>query len=389
MGNRILTSKDEFLDIVRNDDTINFTALAVTQWNALSIDALIYYLIDQGYKINASIVIAEHFKNGFLIDESFFTNACAHYYRLPYSSHKEREERKIFVSTVISKIKELFGYYRIVFSCHKVTPSHNVLFYSTFNFYTPDVEILKSIGKFNRPVVVCRTDEGVGTYLGTFFKMYPSIKEVRNIKELHGYIRTVFFGKIVYRWLHKTFSSLTFIDSINGLRVNSAIIPYYRKVFGIRGKHINLDIEKSEIESSIIICSSSMKRELVKDDEDLRVMKEVCDELYKRGYKLLLKPHPRDSFFPTQLETLHCTLLNVPGLSMEGLCEYANPIAVVSFTSTVLINPAIFWNIPTYCISDMLNWEKIDRMYQEEAIKFGRTFGKYVRIVKKTEDIIF
>ena len=72
---------------------------------------------------------------------------------------------------------------------------------------------------------------------------------------------------------------------------------------------------------------------------------------------------------------------------MESLCEYAKPKAIISFASTVLVNPSIFWNIPTFCISDMLNGEKIDRLYLNELIEFKKVFKNYIHFVKDSKEI--
>lgn len=388
MKDNIIHSWEDFLRIVKVDHSINFVAKAVTQWNALSIDALIFFLQDRGYNINASIVIAEHHKASYLITESFFTNSCAHYYRLPYSVQKEQDNNHEAVSGTRSKIREVIDYYKKVFTFCKISPSKDILFYSTFYNNTPDAVLLQQLGDFGRPIVICQTEEGIGgTYLGSFFKLYPSFRELHSFKELHGYIRTVFFGKILYRKLHTNINSLTFKDTITGLKINSRILPYYRKAFELRNKKINIDVEKELIESSVIICTSSMNRELVKENEDLKVLQKVCENLHTRGYNLLLKPHPRDTFFPTQIERLHCELLNIPDISLESLCEYAKPLAVISFASTVLVNPSIFWNIPTFCISDMLNSGKIDQFYVDEAVKFKQTFHEFVHFVSSVKEI--
>lgn len=386
MDGKTVKSWNEALELVRNDCTINFVAMAVTQWNALSIDALLFYLEDIGYEINALIVIAEHYSAGYLIQESYFTNKRAVYYRLPYTKgvHDIEPRQEKAHTGFVGKMKDVCDYYRIVFDIGR--KGKDCLFYSTYNHTIPDAVILQKLGDMGRPVIVCRSEEGIGPYMGTFDKTYPPLREVKTIPELHGYFRTVFWGREIYRRLHVTYNSLTLKSTWQGLKVNETIIPYYRKVFALRNEMVKPPVDKALIEKSIIICTASWKRHLIDDEEDLRVMKRVCDDLYGRGFHLLLKPHPRDQYYPPKAEELHCEILDVPGLTMESLCEYAQPKAVVSFASTTLVNPYVFWRIPTYCVTEMLNREKM-MSYLDEIDSFKRVFKNFVRFVKDTSEI--
>ena len=380
-----VTSWTNFIDIVRQDKSINFVAMAVTQWNALSIDALVFYLESKGYVINAGIVIAEHYSSGYLIDETFFTNKSSRYYLLPYSKEADRVFESKPEKDWTEKLQRACDFYRIVFD-FKNNWSKHPLFYSTFNHTIPDAVILQQLGDMGRPVVVCRTEEGIGPYMGTFDKTYPRFREVRTLPALHGYMRAVFWGREVYGMLHKSYDSLTMKKAWHGLRKNDSIIPFYRKVFALRNEMVKPVVDKRLINNSVIICTASWKRHLIQDEEDFRVLKLVCDDLHNRGIKLLLKAHPRDAFYPTKFEELHCELLNVPGLSFEGLCECALPKAVISYPSTTLINPKLFWNVPTFCVADMLDREKM-RNYIDEIDSFKRVFRNFVRFVKTPNEI--
>ena len=110
-----VTSWTNFIDIVRQDKSINFVAMAVTQWNALSIDALVFYLESKGYVINAGIVIAEHYSSGYLIDETFFTNKSSRYYLLPYSKEADRVFESKPEKDWTEKLQRACDFYRIVF----------------------------------------------------------------------------------------------------------------------------------------------------------------------------------------------------------------------------------------------------------------------------------
>lgn len=385
-----ISSWSEAIEIVRKNHTINFIAKAVTQWNALSIDALLFYLESKGYIINAAIIIAEHYSSGYLIDESFFTNKCAKYFLLSYKSQTEEKNNKCDnrkVEGIKQKLSDAIDFYKIIFTPRSFCINKkDVLFYSTFDYTIPDSIIIQKLGNMGRPIVTCRTEEGIGPYMGTFNKAYVVIPKIWNLKEIHGYFRAVFMGRIVYRFFHKTYNSLTFKHTLRGLKRNKSIIPFYHKVFSIRNTIVRPQIDKNLMANSVIICTASWKRHLIENDEDLIVLRMVCDNLHRRGFSLLLKAHPRDLFFPTKLVELHCTLLDVPGLSMESLCEFSKPKAVISFASTTLVNPSLFWNIPTYCVTDMLNRNNV-KAYIDEIDSFKRIFKNFVHFVKSPDEI--
>lgn len=382
MDGRLLTSWNDAVEIVRKDHSYNFIAMAVTQWNALSIDALLFYMESKGVHVRALIVIAEHYANGYLIEESVFTNKCATYYRLPYRKNAHDIERK----TTGGRLKRDMHYYASVFSPRLWFARRNVLYYSTFNHTMPNAVIIDQLGDMGRPVMVCHTEEGIGPYMGTFDKTYPKLRDVNSLPGLHGYMRAVFWGRTVYRMLHPSFDSLTLHKTTGGLRANKKILPYYRKVFALRNEMVDISVDKKLIETSVIICTASWKRPLIEDEEDVRVLRDVCDYLHGKGISLLLKPHPRDAFYPTKLEELHCQMLSVPGLTMESICQYARPLAIISFASTTLINPSLFWNIPTYCVTDMLNRNKMTA-YLDEIDSFKHIFKRFVRFVESPAQI--
>ena len=387
--NNYIESWDDILALVRDDKSINFTAMAVTPWNALSIDALLMYLSHKGINIKAVVVIAEHYSAGYMINPSFFINKCSEYYFFPSKDQKKTwgiSNSKRYKG-LLGSLCEILGFYRLALFAQP--NKSDTLYYSTFDHTIPYVSLLQKLKGVNRRIVLCYTEEGVGAYMGTFNKTYKKWHDVKSLGEYHDYIRNVFFGQIIYKLLHKSYSSLTLKYSFNRLIINKEIIPYYKEVYKQKLEDITPSIDKDLISDSIIICTTAWRRDAIRNNEDLIVLSKVCDYLWMKGVHLFIKTHPRDSFFETRSEDLHCDPLNVPGLSMESLCEYAHPKAVISFSSTTLINPHIFWGIPTYCLTDMLNRANIDSFYLDEIDSFKKTFMRFVSFIKTPEEIVF
>lgn len=375
---REYTTWSHALDIVKHDKTYNMLVRLGTLWNVLSLDALVLSLRDKGITVNALVIITEHPTNGYLVDESCFVNDCYTFVYLPANEPDKDSANKISEFSVMS-------YYRFLL---KKRSLDNGLMVVTFNHTMPDVVIAASVEPYvGRDVVPCRIEEGFAAYSGTYDKTYPDLKRIHSVGELRSFIRYIVFGRWFYRLLHPSFDSLTLRQSLFGLKINKGILPFYREVFAKRTLSMDAQFDWTLLSHSIVICTVGWHRDKIQNDEDFRVWKEVCDYLYSLGYSLILKPHPRDTFFEHHLDALHCTLMKIPGMSMESMCTKAQPRAVISFSSTTLVNPKVFWNIPTYSIVGLLDRSKIDEMYLDEADNFRQTFGNIVTFIDHLQDI--
>lgn len=379
MDKRFINNLDEIWSILNSELSYNFFAVAVTQWNALSIDVLLRQLSEFN-TIKACIVIQSHFNNGFLIDESFFTNTCSSYFYLDTSVSK--------VSNVKHASKSIANYYKGVFNLLKHDRNTTTLFYSTYDHSIPEAVLTQNIQQvINRPFCVCYTEEGIGAYMGTFNNTYGGWKQVNSFRSLHAYVRYSLFGRYVYRLFHKTYSSLLYNENLLGLKVNYSILPYYRKVFEERSKSINSVIDIEKISKSVVLCTTGWYRDDIIDDEDFRVYLDICGTLNKMGIPVILKAHPRDLFFPKQSNQLKCIVLDEYNLTIEGICSMVTPIAIFAFSSTALVNAKLFWNVTTICLTDLLDRSKLGSKILAEIDAFKTVFGKEVIYLSDPNEI--
>lgn len=374
----------DVLQQIKSDTSINFVARATTPWNAISIDALILKLQALGIRVNAIIAIDEHPLAGFMIREKSFVNKVSCYCFLRCKKEKSTEEnRYINEQCMVNGFRHTA---KVVFGNSSYD---NILYFATYNANTPDAILAVQYEFLKRKIVICRTEEGVGAYMGTFDKTYQGLRNISTLGDLKGYILTILLGKYVYRLFHKGYNSLTLKDSIRGLVVDESNLQYYLEVFQQQLSDLYICLDKDMISKSVLVCTTAWRRDEIKDDEDFRILKQVCDELHNRGFKLLLKTHPRDSYFKTRVDDLHCTHLEVENISMETIISCAKPLAMISFSSTTLVNAKIFGKVPVYCLSDMLDRSKISSFYLDEIDSFKRTFKHIVRFITSAEDIGF
>ena len=217
----------------------------------------------------------------------------------------------------------------------------------------------------------------------------PNQMKIRGLRELRDFIRYQVFGNYVYRAFHPKVSMKIFHKGLFGLRINTSVLPYYRESFAALNRQKRLKIDSSLIEQSIIICTTAWDRKQVYDDEDLRVLKNVCDYLRRKGMNILLKTHPRDTFFAQKVDLLDSQLLETDVFPMECICEACRPKGIISFSSTILVTAKVFWEIPTYCLADMLDVSKVGEIYKKEVQCFKRTFEKFTQFISSPEEISF
>lgn len=360
------------------DGDYNLVAVAITPWHAISIDALILYLQAKDIKIKAAISILPHYKTGYAINENYFINKCSTYYLYSY---KELSKEKTFDNaSIIKKLKNLTKHYWCIFRDEFLLRNNGNLYYASSIHYA--TKIRKCSEKQQKHVIICSSEEGVATYMGTM--------KASQIKYRRGVgLKNIIFdmADLWYMIIHSKETCKILKKNIWGWSVNQRIIPYYRKVFDCLNEKFGCHIDKNMLSQSIIVCTTAWERDLIYKNEDYEVLKKVCKYLEGCGYNLLLKTHPRDEFYKTKVEELGCSLLNSGGMSIECICEYCTPKAIISFSSTALITAKIFWNIPVFCLSDMLDRQNIDPFYLNEIDCFKRTFYRQVKFVKSVTEI--
>lgn len=359
--------------LIKEDSSINFIAVAISPWHALSVDATIAYMQAQGITLRGVICCAEHYDTGWAIDESYFLAKCCKKYSIPahhepFAKYDSKWDRQI------NNLQE----YKYVLWDWMNWQNKPLLYYICPN--RPDFQLLMQMKMAGRYVQCIAYDEGVATYMTTLQPKPNPIKSIRDLWLRRHYIRQHIFGNKVRSFLHKDKNTFLFNRTSKGLEVNDYILPYYREIFSQRyamlyGKKV-LDISHA-----IVICTTAWQRDKIKNNEDLKVLIRVCKKLRNEGYRLFLKTHPRDVFFTEHAKEIGAEVLDVPEMSMELLCVKTQPLAIIGYSSTTLVVPYVFWKIPGICLTNLLKRDNLGESYREEIDSFKSVFSNVVTYV--------
>lgn len=351
--------------IVNSDPEINFVALAVTPFHAFGVDSVVKLMQSKGIQMKGLSLLCKHKITGFSQNEDIFINKAS----LKY---------KLVDETGYKKLKDYFFYYYFIFKNIKLARKKNV-------FYVigtvPATRIASYLYKYmpNRHIIFIIIDEGVGSYMLTDErKEQPMFKGLTgSLKYLKIRFHEHLMGELFVKRFHDVVWQKLFNETNGTLIRNDEILPYYRQVFADRISCNETKVDKRKIDNSILLCTTAWQRNKIKKNEDLRVLIEFCTCLKNSGISIILKPHPRDSFFRQHAKELYAEVIddNIP---IESICSIARPLSLVSFSSTSLVTAKLFYNIPVFCLSAMLNRSLIDSMYIKEIDEFNRVFGKEI-----------
>lgn len=358
------------VEIIKSNN-INFIGFAVTPWHANGIDVA-YNYIKKCYKtdITEAIIIVKHSDTGYAIDSSDFTNRYSRifYMDILNSNYYGAKYNKVLYKYCFGNICNFSRRKELIIANH------------CFSNHIVSALLYDTLLDYHITRIIC--DEGVATYMKTL----DTNKSSSFIKRTYRYIRCQFVDFIIST-MHPVINMNIFKQSFWGSKLldNKFVYPYYHHVFQMQceKKQEELDLRKT-----IVICTTAWKRTSVLDNEDLRVLKIITDDLFARGYSLALKTHPRDHFFEEYCDDLHCKNISNMFKNVESICALSKPLAIISFSSTALITSSLFWNIPTFCISDMLDASKLSDEYKKEIQRFKSVFKEKTCFVSTTNEII-
>lgn len=235
-------------------------------------------------------------------------------------------------------------------------------------------------------------EEGLATYMrdwkGWLFEEIHTYNVVEIWKQLGMRTWRKQFSEVALRKRNELIENTIFLPKRGGLIKNKRAIYYFRQTLNKMRTIYNLS-EYENYQGSIIICTQTYgEQKRITAGEDIKTIRRICGILQKRGYRVIIKPHPRERDLEKYAE-LGCEVDSRNDIPLEsilaGLKE--KPKGIVGITTTTLITASLFWGITTLSIARLIKRE----CYKEEIVgeinKFCELFKDIVQIPERYEQI--
>lgn len=388
--NMVKLDQDELFEYLENN-RIDVIAVAISSWHALGIDAFLYD-ISKKYKrkVKALVLIIPHQRDGYIISEKDFqyrdsVDLKFEFIDIPLNNQNFIQER---VPNFISKYIKMFSGLRNIRSHDGINDLFLLSPHLTYN------ELLiyfnnKIISSKYKPVFVL-IDEGYASYVSK--ENWNSLRSEVSREEDYSILDTV---------SSKIFRSVDYIISIIILRsikvesrfllnvesqltMNENICDSYKEVLKLRNNDLKMDIVGKTV---LIISQPFSEMDIIPLMTELNLMQSLIKFINKNGIKPILKPHPREkSDKYNDLKDCDFEVIenNFP---VEEIIPKLNPICVIGYTSTALLNSKIFFDVNTISLLDVMLSKSDDKRDDDSNGEFKNLTGKYVNFVDKIEDI--
>ncbi len=370
-------------------DKLNFIGVAVTPWHAHGIDCAIRYLQDCGVDVRGIVLVHPAIMQGdirYILNEKNFINSCCSLYKL-----------EITLNAGLSQItREIWNnaQARRLYNSQNFYSSRSCVYIASA--WHPNINLFMALyRKFGCKYVakLLVVEEGLSTY----FHDVKSHKHIWNTlrKQKKGFPLLVSY---IYRSLNdclkKNFENDTqwinlniLLEHENELQPNPLAIKYYREViFKYCSKYSWNGVP--DLNGCIVICTMAYLHSEIQDEADVMILREISLKLQEFGYKVYLKPHPRDTGYHQRYAPLCCEFLDV-NCSVETLmARYPRIRAIVSFSSTSLVTAKLIFNVPAISILNMTEINKYGKYIQDEMNSFKQCFSNIVSIPQSIEELV-
>ena len=162
---------------------------------------------------------------------------------------------------------------------------------------------------------------------------------------------------------HRYINKLDFcnIDDISKIKFEPLDISEFRKIAESLSKKYPIEINSSKEDKTILYCGIYWEVSGLDKDTFTQVQNETINNLLDAGYKILYKPHPRDTEFYGLDNNPNVEFINSK-FPME--LYNLDILAIVSLSSSTSISPAHYWNIPCFSnvVDDAIKIDKNDKI---------------------------
>ncbi|OEC84684.1 MULTISPECIES: polysialyltransferase family glycosyltransferase [Methanobacterium] len=355
------------------NENIDFIAIVTSNWHAVGVDAFLYDLYkENNRKLKGVIIVNYHFKNGYCINENDFV--CTKFSQVKFFYLKNlkfnlKGSLQGFSNLLLSKNKSK----KVIHIIYVIEPS-----FSSFMYFKDKFVSKKYIPKY---ILI---DEGFGTYASkkswksvltqecNFRYSFQPIIRIYFIKTFLSILRRFFFNIFP---LEKRF---IFKKRSNKLIPNQKTIESYKSVLNIRNEKLN--IKYNENENFIILATSVLSEyNIIPLDIEIMIINKITSILRSKGILTIIKPHPRELNGKYSSINMHKVKILDNNFPLEYLLSRLNPICIIGYASTALVNAKVFYGIDSIDISNIVYQQSRNKSLEIGAADFK----------KLTKDLVF
>lgn len=366
-------------DEQQSGEGIDFLAVAMTSWHVMGILSVLLRLYDTEKISRGIIVIERYYELGWAVSEDLFSLLHDRDIQVVRLMDLPKLSRRDFLHWAADTPKKRAGN-----ECYCIVPQ------------VPMPLIARDLEKLfpKRGVVHVIVDEGLGTYTrsvwGFVHLCTADLSDWGERFNVASEWTQRYAAKAVLSCAHRLIDCNLFRRLPMHIRINAPAISAYRRMYRAMGAGIDFS-EYAHYENAIIISGQAYTSSgVMYENEDVVVLKEVCAHCIAAGYRVIIKPHPREMHRERYQPLLDMGCLLEPNQQypMELILANLNrrPAAIIGMTSTPLITAKLFWDIPTYSIAGLLRPENMRKDLRKEMDSFRQKFKKYVKMIKEPAD---
>ncbi len=386
--------QDELLIYLENNK-IDAIAVAISHWHALGVDAFLYDLSKRyNRKIEALILIQPHITDGYVINEKDFLNDENVDLKFHFVDDTPKDQKLISerLPNFISKYMTISSGLRNIRS----SKGSNTLYllspqlpYTELLIYFSDKMVSS---KYNPSIVL--VDEGYASYVSK--ENWKQLRKELRKEDAKEADSTLLYSisSNIFRSVDHLFRDLIersmpvekrFLFKLESqLKINDDICSSYKEVLKLRKNDLKMDKFGKTV---LIITQPFSEMNTISLEEELSLMGRLIKVINKKGIKPVIKPHPRENSDKYNNLT-DCDFDVIENnFPVEEIIPNLNPICVIGYSSTALLNSKVFYDINAISISDIMRAKLKDEMLDESDEEFKTLTSNYVNFVDDISDI--
>ena len=163
---------------------------------------------------------------------------------------------------------------------------------------------------------------------------------------------------------------------------------YYKKAMETHLQYIEFSVPTID-HKYVLVNTQPTSRDEIRDEIEIDLLWEEIINLYtNNGYKVLVKPHPREEDNLKYIK-MGAEVINEKHIAQELLLmKMRAPFVLISIFSTTLLTTPIFNDIRTVCLAPIVrNMKSISNDYRDELDRFIETFDNITQMVSALDEL--